>query len=102
MTSPPRSWDCRAELVPWDATHTAWVFAALPQQVSDEIDAAAVVKGGFGSVKVVVGLGAHTWSTSVFPDSGRACYVLPVKKAIRTAEGLELGDVVNLRIDLAN
>jgi hypothetical protein len=78
------------------------VFAALPEQVSDEIDAAAAVKGGFGSVKVIVGLGAHTWTTSVFPDSTRACYVLPIKKAIRKAEGVDLGDVVSLRIDLAH
>jgi hypothetical protein len=102
MSAPPRSWDCQAELVPWEASQAAWVFAALPERVSDEIDAAAQQKGGFGSVRVDIGLGAHSWTSSVFPDKRRGCYVLPIKKAIRRAEGVEIGDIVALSIDLVD
>jgi len=40
------------------------------------------------------------WTTSVFPE-GRdgGAYVLPVKKAVRTAEGVGLGDVVRLAVE---
>ncbi|MFD1714641.1 DUF1905 domain-containing protein [Amnibacterium flavum] len=95
-------WECVAELVPWDAAQAAWVFAALPEKVSDEIDAAVPFKGGFGSVKVDVLIGTSRWRTSVFPDSSRGCYVLPVKKAIRKAEGIELGDRVTVHLSVVD
>ena len=49
-------------------------------------------------MRVEVGIGATTWRTSVFPDSGRGCYVLPVKKAVRRAEDVEVGDEVAVRL----
>lgn len=70
----------------------SWVFAAVPEDESDEIDAITPHFGGFGSVRVEVQIGDTSWRTSVFPDSRRRCFVLPIKKAIRTAEGLEVGD----------
>jgi len=38
------------------------------------------------------------WRTSVFPAS--ECFVLPVKKAVRKAEGIEVGDLVTVTLDL--
>jgi hypothetical protein len=51
-------------------------------------------------VRVRAAIGATTWTTSVFPDSGSGSYVLPVNKAVRRAEGLDEGDDVQVELDL--
>jgi len=95
-----------AELYFWHKTGddepSSWVFVALPQDTSDAVDDATSVTGGFGSVKVNVTLGASTWSTSLFPSKERETYVLPVKKAIRAAERVEVGDTASFEIQLVH
>ena len=44
--------------------------------------------------------GTSTWTTSVFPDSKSGCYVLPVKKAVRSAQRVDEGDPLDLEIEL--
>lgn len=78
----------------WEA-QGGWYFVTLPDDVSDAI--AAHTEGtrrGFGSVRVEATVGASTWTTSVFPDARRAAFVLPVKRVVRTAEGLSEGSQV--------
>ncbi|MDP2773195.1 MAG: DUF1905 domain-containing protein [Nocardioides sp.] len=75
----------------------AWVFVTLPTDVGDEVRDRAGPPRGFGSVRVEVTVGSTTWRTSVFPDKVRG-YVLPVKKAVRRAESLEVGDSTRLRL----
>ena len=70
----------------------------LPFDVADEIEARDPGGTGFGSVRVEVTCGATTWRTSVFPDTGRATYVLPMKRAVRDAEGLAPGDTASIRL----
>lgn len=41
----------------------------------------------------IVGTG---WKTSLFPKDGR--YIVPVKAGVRRAEGLEVGDMVTVRL----
>ncbi|MBO1751811.1 DUF1905 domain-containing protein [Actinotalea sp. BY-33] len=80
-----------------------WAFVSLPPEVADEVlDVAAPVARGFGSVRVQVRLGATVWRTSLFPSSTEATYVLPVKKAVRSAEGLAVGDSVQVSITLVD
>lgn len=45
---------------------------------------------------------ATTWRTSVFPDSKAKAYLLPVKKAIRTAEDLGAEDRVRVILRLVD
>ena len=74
----------------WRWREGSWFFVTLPHDVSDEID--DLVGGstsGFGAVKVEVQVGTTHWSTSLFPSKEEQSYVLPVKKAVRTAEGLD-------------
>lgn len=78
----------------------AWYFLALPGGLADEIRA-RTERVGFGSVKVTATIGATTWSTSVFPDAGTGSYVLPVKAAVRRAEGIDDGDVVTAHLVVA-
>jgi hypothetical protein len=98
MTAPV-TYSFRAELWLWEARRQdSWTFVSLPQEVADEIRAQAPPAAGFGSVPVLVRIGATTWRTSVFPDVARGTYVLPVKKAVRRAEGLAEGDVAEVHL----
>lgn len=45
-------------------------------------------------------LGTSSWETSVFPDTERGSYLLPVKGDVRRKEPVEAGDVVTLRLDV--
>ncbi|MCD9623010.1 DUF1905 domain-containing protein [Rhabdothermincola salaria] len=77
----------------------SWFFVSLPEQEADEIEATrADGARGFGSVRVAVRIGETRWETSLFPDSKRATYLLPVKKAVRRAE--DLGDGSTVVVDL--
>ena len=90
-----------AELWQWQARTSSWTFVSVPQDMADDIlDRAGPVARGFGSLRVEVSIGASTWRTSVFPDSGRGTYVLPVKRAVRTAEGLAVGSSASVHLRL--
>lgn len=93
-----------AELWIWDARRLdSWTFVSLPAEASQEIrELADGMTRGFGAVRARVRLGKTTWSTSIFPDSKRGCYVLPVKQAVRKAEKIEAGDVARLTIELVD
>jgi len=79
----------------------AWHFVSLPEEHADEIEFRFGGRaGGFGSLKVRVTVGATSWHTSIFPDSKRATYVLPVKKAVRRAEGLADGTVARVELEI--
>ncbi len=81
----------------------SWVFAALPFEVADEVDELTRGRqGGFGSVRVEATLGPTTWRTSLFPDRSRETFVLPVKRAVRTAAGVDVGDVVRVRLRIVD
>ena len=75
-----------------------WVFVTLPVEDSDEILDKVPEPGGFGSVRVDVTIGESTWQTSVFPDKESGCYVLPIKAAVRRAEGLAAGDAAEVAL----
>ena len=73
----------------WRWQEGSWRFVTVPDDVSDEVDeVVGDTAGGFGSVRVEVTVGATVWRTSLFPSSSAGAYVLPVKKAVRVAEGL--------------
>ena len=85
----------------WQVDNGSWVFASLPFDLADEIDDLTRGRqGGFGSVRVEVTLGPSTWRTSLFPDRRRETFVLPVKRAVRTAADVAPGDTVHVRLRL--
>ena len=78
---------------------SAWHFLCLPDDVSDDIEAQQTVRiRGFGSVRVEAIIGRTTWRTSIFPDTKRRCYVLPVKKDVRARECLDGGAQAQVRL----
>ncbi|MEL6983357.1 MAG: DUF1905 domain-containing protein [Actinomycetota bacterium] len=90
----------QAELWESSTEGTTWVFVTVPEDQSDEIADLAPTKAGFGSVRVEVTIGATRWRTSLFPDSKAGAYVLPLKKAVRTAEGLDIGASADIELTL--
>jgi hypothetical protein len=90
-----------AELWLWDARRTqSWTSVSLPASQSEEIrDLAGGLRRGFGSVRVRATIGSSTWTTSIFPGS-KGDYVLPVKRPVRVAEGLDVGDKATVTVEL--
>ena len=72
----------------------------LPFDVSDDIEARQRRHIAFGSVRVEVTVGTSRWSTSLFPDKSAQAYLLPVKKAVRVAEGISDGDRIRVALSL--
>jgi hypothetical protein len=91
-----------APLWRWQARASdVWTFVSLPEGISDEVlELGEPYARGFGSLRVEATVGATVWRTSIFPDSGRRAYVLPVKRAVRDAEGLTLGEPAHVRLRL--
>ncbi len=83
----------------WEhAGETPWVFVTVPQGISDEIEDLAPKGPGFGSVRVVVTIGGSEWTTSLFPSKELQSYVLPIKRPVRLAEDLDLGEVADISL----
>ena len=96
-----RVWTFTATL--WRWKEGSWRFVTVPEDVSDEVDeVVGDATGGFGSVRVEVTVGATSWGTSLFPSSSAGAFVLPVKKAVRAAEGLADDAAVEVSIRLVD
>jgi hypothetical protein len=88
----------RAEV--WEHEGPAsWFFVSLPDDLADDIlETHGARAKGFGSIRVEVTIGATRWQTSLFPDSKRRTYLLPVKAAVRRAEALDAGVVATIEL----
>jgi hypothetical protein len=93
-----------ADLWIWDARRgDSWTFVTLPSGASEEIrDLTDGLRRGFGSLRVRAAIGGSTWATSIFPDSARDAYVLPIKRDIRKAEGLNPGDIATVTVEVVD
>jgi hypothetical protein len=77
----------------------AWFFVSLPTELAEKIRAEnEPLTKGFRAVRVSVRIGSSTWDTSVFPDRARDTYLLLVKKSVRRAEDLDVGDVIPVEL----
>lgn len=85
-----------AEVVEWRGP-APYLFAPLPPELCEEVaDVAAEVSYGWGVVPVVARSGTTTWTTSLFPKDGG--YLLPVKVAVQRADGVGLGDLLDVHL----
>ena len=84
----------RGEVVAWRGP-APYRFVAFPPGAAAEVAAlAAAVTYGWGAVPVTVEVGSTVWTTSLFPRDGG--HLLPVKDAVRRAEGLDVGGVADV------
>ncbi|MFM5931954.1 MAG: DUF1905 domain-containing protein [Novosphingobium sp.] len=83
----------------------AWHFISIDGEAGEALSATALMRRleglsrGFGSLKVRATIGDSTFATSVFPSSSEG-WMLPVKAAVRKAEGLGEGDAVEVVLEL--
>ena len=76
-----------------------WYFVTVPAEECAALqDTATAVSYGWGMIPVTVHVGETTWTTSLYPQDGR--YVVPLKVAVRRAEGLDEGDTVTVRLSV--
>ena len=72
-------------------------FVSVPEDESHRLQAtSALVTYGWGMIPVEARIGATRWTTSLFPKDGG--YAVPLKDVVRRVEGIELGDLVTLRL----
>ena len=101
MSSSPLTYEFTATLWPWEVRRDLWTLITLPEDASEEIAAFADgPRRGFGAVSVRVRIGVSAWKTSVFPQSAGGVYVLPVKRAVREANGVDVGDPVTVSVEV--
>ena len=74
-----------------------WHFVTVPERECEAIaDAASTVTYGWGMIPVAARIGGTDWTTSLWPKDGR--YIVPIKTKVRTAEQIDLGDTVTVRL----
>ena len=78
-----------------------WRFVTLPVKISQGIrKLTAGATRGFGSVRVVATIGSTSWKTSIFPDTKRNAFLLPVKADVRKREAVKNDVTVEIAIEL--
>ncbi|MDR7277501.1 DUF1905 domain-containing protein [Catenuloplanes atrovinosus] len=77
-----------------------WHFVTVPEDACAVLrEVAPVVSYGWGMIPATVHIGGTSWDTALWPKDGR--YLVPIRTATRRAEGLEIGDPVALRLEVA-
>ena len=85
------------ELVEWRGP-APFHFVPLPPDEADLVDEVKADVVYWGVVPVRARIGGTAFTTSMFPREDT--WFLPVKDAVRRAERLELGDVVDVRLQV--
>ena len=76
-----------------------YYFVALPENEAGVVDDhKAMLTYGWGAIPATVQVGDTEFTTSLFPRDGG--YLLPLKDKVRHAEGIEEGNVVQVRLTL--
>ncbi len=74
-------------------------FVEVPEEQSAAIEAvSSMVTYGWGAIPVRARIGQTEFTTSLFPKGDM--YLVPIKVAVRRAEGLALGDEVAIHLEL--
>lgn len=75
-------------------------FVTVPEDECADLEAtAAMVSYGWGMIPATVRIGDTRWTTSLWPKDGR--YVVPLRLAVRRAEGIGIGDTVTVHLTVS-
>ncbi|HEX9260851.1 MAG TPA: DUF1905 domain-containing protein [Acidimicrobiales bacterium] len=87
------------EIIHWRGP-SPFHFVTVPEEQSAAIEAvSSLVTYGWGAIPVRARIGRTEFRTSLFPKGD--LYLVPLKDAVRRAEGLVLGDDVTVVLHLA-
>lgn len=98
-----------AQLWIWssDKAPASWHFLTIEGDAAEAIHALALMRRlesgrrrGWGAIKVSAQIGDTAWDTSIFPEKDSGGWLLPVKAAIRKAEGIAAGDAVQVTVTI--
>jgi hypothetical protein len=88
------------EVFRWKANE-AFFLVSVPKEHSEEIhEISEGLTNGFGSLKVEATIGSITWRTSIFPESKTGLFDLPLKAAVRKANGLDVGSIALVSLEV--
>ena len=85
------------EIVEWRGP-APYFFVPLPDDEAAAIDEIKAAVAYWGVIPVTAWVGGTEFTTSMFPREGT--YFLPLKDAVRRAEGVVLGDLVGVRLSI--
>ena len=90
-----------------DKAPASWHFLTIDGEAGEAIHALALMRRlengrrrGWGSMKASATIGDTSWETSIFPAHEAKGWLLPVKAAVRKAEGLVTGDEVTVAVTI--
>ncbi len=74
-------------------------FVTVPDEQCAELRAVSgLVTYGWGMIPVTARIDGTEWTTSLFPKNGG--YIVPIQDRVRSANGLDVGDVVDVEIEV--
>ena len=99
-------WSVRGPVWLWQGSDGApakgsWYFLTIDGETAQAIRAQAVNAAAWGSVYVEATIGGTTWRTSLFPSKQVSGWLLPLKAAVRKAEKLAEGQVIEAVLALS-
>lgn len=90
----------RGELWKYEGA-AGWCFVTLSKALSAKIRKGhAEAEEGWGRLKAQVTIGKTSWKTSIWFDTKRDAYLLPVKTQIRKTEKLAIGSKIAATIEI--
>lgn len=91
-------WVFSGEIFTWRGP-APYYYVAMPEEQSVDLrEMSTQVSYGWGVIPVRVRIGDTEWTTSLFPKDG--LYLVPLKDRIRKAEGLDEGDLIDVRLSV--
>lgn len=91
----------KSKVVLWASEQGNWHFAGVQGKLAEELrETYGKSARGFGSLPVLVKIGKTEWKTSIFWDSRSKGYLLPLKAAVRRAEGIMDQDEIEFQFQV--
>jgi hypothetical protein len=99
--------ETKAKLWSWASSNKGgnWHFLTIDGEAAEDIKTTAIMRRlegeqqrGWGAIRVSATIGDTSWQTSIFPSRESGGYLLPIKAAVRKAEGLVAGDEVTIHL----
>lgn len=87
-----------AEIIEWRGP-APFIFARLPEAEADLLkELSPMISYGWGCIACSAAIGNVEFTTALMPHAGG--YVLPLKNAVRKPEQIEVGDAVQVRLNI--
>jgi hypothetical protein len=95
-------YEFKSKVTLWEA-NPKFFLATVPTKFFEEIkEVSDATRRGWGAVRVNVWIGKTGWQTSIFPTNSTKTFDLPLKAAVRKAEGIVEGSEVFVQLELVD